>query len=85
LVKGQARSKGKRYSFQGITCNKAAEAIGRSPSRAKQVIRELCLVGVIQEAGKSRNGDIIYVPFPEFDDLLREPMHPLDHAADVVS
>lgn len=85
LVKGQRRSKGKRYSYQGVTCNTAAHAMGRSASRAKQVLRELCIVGVIQEAGKSRKGDTIYVPAPAFDDLLREPTCPLDHPADVVT
>lgn len=84
LVKGTKQYKRKRYSILGITCNGSAKALGKSPARAKQIIQELELLGLIQQAGKSKNGDIVYVPLPDFDDLLRQPLTPLDHPADLV-
>jgi hypothetical protein len=67
----------------GITHSNAQAVLGKTWRRVDQIIRELVFVGILEKAGKVGHEDL-YVPRPQFNDILRAPMDELDHLSDIV-
>lgn len=67
----------------GITRKECVEGIGKSYHRAQDLLQELVVLKVlIKEVTK---GQLVYLPSPDFKDLIVAPITPLDHVADLTS
>ena len=70
----------------GLTVNACAAGIGKSVGRARQLLDELVLVGLLTPAEAASTGGrpgTIYTPIPRFVDLLTQPTTRLDHLVDL--
>jgi hypothetical protein len=70
----------------GLTVEVCSKLIGKSRSRARQLLQELVLVGLLTptKADPTRGRpETIYTPIASFADLLTASMTPLDHLLDL--
>ena len=71
---------------EGLTAESCAKGIGKGESRARQLLKELVLIGLLEEGRNDSKGGrpgTIYRPTPKFADLLTRPLKPLDHLLDL--
>jgi len=71
---------------EGLTVETCAKGIGKGESRARQLLKELVLIGLLDEGCNDSKGGrpgTIYRPAPKFADLLTWPLKPLDHLLDL--
>ncbi len=71
---------------EGLTVETCAKGIGKGESRARQLLKELVLMGLLEEGRNDSKGGrpgTIYRPAPKFADLLTRPLKPLDHLLDL--
>lgn len=71
---------------QGLTVEACATGIGKKEGRARQLLNELVLIGLLDEGGDDSKGGrpgAIYRPVSKFADLLTRPLKPLDHSLDL--
>jgi predicted transcriptional regulator len=71
---------------QGLTVETCATGIGKGKGRARQLLNELALVGLLAKRPRESTGgrpETVYQPAPKFADLLTRPFKPLDHLLDL--
>jgi hypothetical protein len=71
---------------RGLTAKACSDGIGKSPGRARQLLDELAMVGLVMPTKIDPTGgrpEIMYAPVGRFADLLTQPMTSLDHLVDL--
>jgi hypothetical protein len=71
---------------EGLTVDLCAAGIGKSKDRARQLLAELVLIGLLDERRGTPTGGaapFLYVPVPRFSSLVSAPTTPTDHALDL--
>jgi hypothetical protein len=72
---------------RGLTETLCARGIRKSETRARQLLRELVRIGLLETTTADTNSGgrpaSLYVPVPRFADLLTAPLARLDHPLDI--
>ena len=71
-------------SEDALTRQLCKEGIGKSYGRAIQLLTELVQIGVLEHGENTAKG-YLYRPIEKFDAIIRKPITPLDHIADLVT